>query len=215
MKTKNKNKAWFYSEEVKEHFFKPKNFIKTDAEIKKFKADGVGMVGSPACGDMMKMWIKVDKEKEVITDIRWQTFGCASAIATTSVLSELAKGMKLEEARKITPKEIVDKLEGIPAVKFHCSVLGDKALREAINDYFRKTEQYDRVITDSPVVDEKLKITERDIENAVIEGAKTLKEVQQKTKVGIESKKVEDKVKELLEKYKKKHFGGKNGSKKD
>jgi len=197
--------SWFYSEEVKHHFFKPKNFIKTKEEIKKFKADGVGMVGSPACGDMMKMWIKVDAKKEIIKDIKWQTFGCASAIATTSVLSEIAKGMKLEDARKITPKEIVDKLAGIPAVKFHCSVLGDKALRESVNDYFRKTKQFGRIITDSPIVDEKLKITERDIENAVIEGAKTLKEVQQKTKIGIDNKIILKKVEELIKQYRKKH----------
>ena len=198
-------KEWFYSEKVKEHFFKPKNFIKTKVEIAKFKADGVGMVGSPACGDMMKMWIKVDKKNEKIKDIRWQTFGCASAIATTSVLSEIAKGMKLEEARKITPKEIVDKLAGIPAVKYHCSVLGDKALREAINDYFRKTKQFAKVVTDSPIVDDKLKITERDIENAVLEGAKNLKEVQQKTKIGIENKAIIKKVEELIKTYRKKH----------
>jgi len=198
-------KKWFYSEKVKEHFFKPKNFIKTKAEIVKFKADGVGMVGSPQCGDMMKMWIKVDKKNEKIKDIRWQTFGCASAIATTSVLSEMAKGMKLEDARKITPKEIVDKLAGIPAVKYHCSVLGDKALREAINDYLRKTKQYGRVVTDSPIVDEKLKITERDIENAVIEGAKTLREVQQKTKIGVENKTILKRVEELIKIYRKKH----------
>ena len=157
------------------------------------------------CGDMMKMWIKVDKKKESIKDVKWQTFGCASAIATTSVLSEMAKGMKLEDARKITPKEIVDKLAGIPAVKYHCSVLGDKALREAINDYFRKTGQYDRVVTDSPIIDNKLKITERDIENSVIEGAKTLKEVQQKTKVGIENKNIRQRVEELIKEYRKKH----------
>ena len=197
--------SWFYSEKVKEHFFKPKNFIKTKAEIAKFKADGIGMVGSPACGDMMKLWIKVDKKKETIKDIKWQTFGCASAIATTSVLSEMAKGMKLEDARKITPKEIVDKLAGIPAVKYHCSVLGDKALREAINDYFRKTNQFGRILTDSPIVDERLKITERDIENAVIEGAKTLKEVQQKTKVGVENKFIRKKVEDLIKIYIKKH----------
>ena len=205
MKHKKPKTAWFYSDKVKEHFFKPKNFIKTKAEIAKFKADGIGMVGSPACGDMMKMWIKVDKKKETIKDIRWQTFGCASAIATTSVLSEMAKGMKLEEARNITPKEIVDKLAGIPAVKFHCSVLGDKALREAINDYFRKTNQFSRIITDSSIVDDKLKITERDIENAVIEGAKTLKEVQQKTKVGIENSSIKKRVEELIKLYRKKH----------
>ncbi|MEM4337033.1 MAG: iron-sulfur cluster assembly scaffold protein [Candidatus Woesearchaeota archaeon] len=203
--SKKEKTTWFYSEKVKKHFFNPKNFIRTEEEIKNFKADGVGMVGSPACGDMMKMWIKVDKKKETIKDVKWQTFGCASAIATTSVLSEIVKGMPLEEARKITPKEIVDKLAGVPAVKYHCSVLGDKALREAINDYFKRTKQYERVITDSPIIDNTLKITERDIENAVIEGAKTLREVQHKTKIGISNKKIKTKVEKLIQQYRKKH----------
>ncbi len=196
---------WFYSEKVKEHFFNPKNIFKSQEEAKNYEADGVGMVGNPKCGDMMKMWIKVDKETETITECRYQTFGCASAIATTSVLSEMVVGKKLEDAMKITPKEIVDELGGLPSVKFHCSVLGDKALREAINDYYRKTGQIGKIVTDSPIVDETIKITERDIENAVIEGAKTLEEVQQKTKVGMTNESIIPKVKELIEKFKEKH----------
>jgi len=202
---KKSKQKWFYSEQVKEHFFNPKNIFRSKAEIAKFKADGVGMVGNPACGDMMKMWIKVDRKKGTIKECKYQTFGCASAIATTSVLSEMVKGMKLEDAFNITPKQIVEKLGGLPQVKYHCSVLGDRALREAINDYYRKTDQLEKIVTDSPIVDETLKITERDIENAVIEGAKTLEEVQQKTKVGVENKKVLPKVRELIKKFKEKH----------
>jgi len=143
-----KKQNWFYSETVKKHFFHPKNFI-TDKEAKKYKADGIGVIGNAVCGDVMKVWIKVNKEDERIKDMRWQTFGCASAIATTSILSEMVtknKGMKIEDALKIKPADIVKNLKYLPAIKVHCSVLGDKALREAIKDYFLRTKQKDKLI---------------------------------------------------------------------
>ena len=130
-----KQNKWFYTEKVREHFFAPKNFLTDEKELK-FKADGIGIVGNPKCGDQMKMWIKVKNNK--ITDCRWQTFGCASALASTSILSEMAKGRTIEKALKITPKDIANKLGGLPAIKFHCSVLGDQALRAAIEDYSGK-----------------------------------------------------------------------------
>lgn len=136
---------WFYSEKVKEHFFRPKNIL-TDKETKNYRADGVGVVGSPKCGDVMSMWIKVDKKTDKIKECKWKCFGCASAIATTSILSTMVKGMKLGKAVKIIPMDIVKKLGGLPPVKIHCSVLGDKALRAAINDYFRKTNQLKRIV---------------------------------------------------------------------
>jgi NifU-like protein involved in Fe-S cluster formation len=202
---KKENNKWFYSAKVKEHFFNPKNIFKSQEEAKKYKADGIGMVGNPKCGDMMKMWIKVDKKTQKIKECKYQTFGCASAIATTSVLSEMVKGKKLDDAVRISPKDIVDKLGGLPQIKFHCSVLGDKALREAINDYYRKTDQIEKIITDSPIVDETIKITERDIENAVIDGARNLKQVQEKTKVGLTNPKILPKVEDLIKKFKEKH----------
>jgi NifU-like protein involved in Fe-S cluster formation len=120
---------------VKEHFFSPKNVLKTQKEVKEFerKADAVGQVGSPVCGDVMKVWIIVKDGK--IAACKWQTFGCASAIASTSVMSEMVKGMKLEDAMKIKPQDIVKKLGGLPEQKIHCSVLGDQALRVAIKNY--------------------------------------------------------------------------------
>lgn len=127
---------WLYTEKVKDHFFNPRNIFRTDKEIKDYRADGVGQVGSPACGDVMKMFIKV-KDGQII-DCKWQTFGCASAIASTSILSELVIGKTLEEAKKITPKDIVKELGGLPQRKIHCSVLGDQALRAAIKDYESK-----------------------------------------------------------------------------
>lgn len=125
--------GWFYSDTVKDHFFNPRNILKTQEEVDNYKADGVGIVGSPVCGDVMKMWIKVKDNK--IIDCKWQTFGCASAIASTSMLSVMVNEMKIEDALKIKPIDIVKRLNGLPARKIHCSVLGDKALRAAIEDY--------------------------------------------------------------------------------
>lgn len=132
-----KKGEWFYSEEVKRHFFNPVKFMK-DEEEKTFAADGVGQVGSPACGDMMKLWIKVDKNTQKIVDCRWRTYGCGSAIASTSVLAEMLTengGMNIEAAIKIKPQDIMARLGGLPEIKIHCSVLGDQALEAAINDY--------------------------------------------------------------------------------
>ncbi len=122
---------WVYTEKVKEHFMNPQNVLENPDD---YEADGEGLVGNIKCGDQMIMWIKVDKDKGVITDCKWKTYGCASAIASTSILSEMVKGMTLEEAYNISPKDITKELGGLPEHKVHCSVLGDKALRAAIND---------------------------------------------------------------------------------
>ena len=130
--------AWVYSETVREHFFHPKNLLLDESE---YNADGFGVTGSPACGDMMSMWIKVDKETNKIKECKWRTFGCASAIASTSMLSVMVTekgGMSLERALKIKPEQIIERLGGLPDRKFHCSVLGHLALSEAINDYLNK-----------------------------------------------------------------------------
>ena len=132
--------GWLYTDTVKEHFFRPKNIFITKDEEEKYtkEADGVGQVGSPSCGDVMKMIIKVDKKSNTISDLKWKTFGCASAIASTSMLSVMAIGKSLEEAKKITPQDILKELGGLPPRKIHCSVLGDQALRAAIRDYEKK-----------------------------------------------------------------------------
>ena len=203
--------GWFYTATVKEHFFNPKNLFKTREEVKGYKPDGIGMVGSPACGDMMKMWIKVDGKKDRIKECKWQTFGCASAIASTSMLSVMVTengGMPIEKALKIKPQDIVKRLGDLPARKFHCSVLGDKALRAAINDYFRKSGQKERIVEEgAKIVDKILKITDKDIEEAVLEGARTLEEVQKKTKVGVQDKSCIPEVEQLIRFYREKHFG--------
>lgn len=127
--------GWVYSEVVKEHFLNPLNFLMGDEN--KYEHDAEGIVGNPICGDQMKMFIRVENDK--IVDVKWKTYGCASAIASTSALSELAKGKTLDEALKIGPEEIAEFLGGLPKHKFHCSVLGHEALAEAVKNYHKKS----------------------------------------------------------------------------
>ncbi len=123
-----------YSKKVMQHFIHPRNLGK----IK--NPDGVGNVGNPVCGDIMTVYIKVKKEKEkkIISDIKFETLGCVAAIAASSMLTEIAKGKTLDQAVKITRNDIADELEGLPPIKMHCSNLAADALREAIKDYERK-----------------------------------------------------------------------------
>ena len=119
-----------YSEKVMEHFMNPRNV----GEIE--DADGIGEVGNPVCGDMMTFYIKVDDNR--LSDVKFKTFGCGAAIAVSSIVSEMAMGKTLEEARKITPALVAEELEGLPKNKFHCSNLGAQALNKAIDDYLKK-----------------------------------------------------------------------------
>lgn len=135
---------WIYSDIVKDHFFHPRNFL-VDEET--YEADGVGLVGSPACGDMMAVWIKIDKTTDKIIECKWRTFGCASAIASTSMMSVMATengGLTLKKAKRMTPEAIIDRLGGLPDRKYHCSVLGHQALYEAIKDYESNTQSHDK-----------------------------------------------------------------------
>lgn len=131
--------SWLYNDIVKDHFFNPRNILIDEAN---YEADGIGIVGSPACGDMMVVWIRVDKENQRVKECRWRTFGCASAIASTSMMSVMATengGLPLPYAKRLTPEAILDRLGGLPDQKYHCSVLGHQALREAIEDYETKS----------------------------------------------------------------------------
>ena len=119
-----------YSEKVMEHFMNPRNV----GEIE--NPDGVGEVGNPVCGDMMTFYIKVDDNH--LSDVKFKTFGCGAAIAVSSIVSEMAKGETLEEARKITPALVAEELQGLPKNKYHCSNLGAQALNKAIDDYLKK-----------------------------------------------------------------------------
>ena len=119
-----------YNEKVIEHYSNPRNV----GEI--LDASGVGEVGNPVCGDIMKMYLKI--ENGIITDVKFKTFGCGAAIATSSVSTELIKGKTVEDALKLTNKEVVNELGGLPPVKLHCSVLAEEAIKSAIADYYRK-----------------------------------------------------------------------------
>ena len=126
---------WLYSDIVKDHFFNPRNILLDD---KDYRADGIGVSGSPLCGDMMAVWVKVDKETSKILECKWRTFGCASAIGSTSMMSVMVTengGMMLARAKRISPEAIIERLGGLPDRKYHCSVLGHEALRKAIEDY--------------------------------------------------------------------------------
>lgn len=119
-----------YSQKVIDHFTHPRNQGHMD------DPDGVGKVGNPVCGDVMHIYIKV--KDDTIEDIKWETMGCAAAIATSSMVTELAKGKTLEEAEKITRGEVADALEGLPPIKMHCSNLAADGLKKAIEDYKKK-----------------------------------------------------------------------------
>ncbi len=123
-----------YSKKVLQYFMKPKN------QGKMKDPDGVGMVGNPTCGDIMTMYIKVKKtkDKEIISDIKFETLGCAAAIATSSMVTEMAKGKSLDDAFKISRQSVADELEGLPPAKMHCSNLAEGALKRAIDDYRSK-----------------------------------------------------------------------------
>lgn len=197
---------WLYTDIVKDHFMNPRNFLKNDEN---FQADGDGITGNIKCGDQMRFLIKVDKEKETIADCRWQTYGCASAIASTSVLSEMVKGMKLDDAYRLTPKDVVQNLGNLPEHKIHCSVLGDKALRAAIDDYYRRNGLTAKVKhEEARIICQCMNVTDHEIEEAVLDGARTYLELQERTKLGTVCGQCQTEATELLNQYIEEHFGG-------
>jgi len=121
-----------YSEQVLDHFTRPRNVGDMP------DASGVGTVGNPVCGDIMKMYIKV--EDDIITDVRFQTFGCGAAIATSSIATEMIKGKTVDEALRLTNKAVADALGGLPPLKMHCSLLAEQAVRAAIDDYHSRQQ---------------------------------------------------------------------------
>jgi nitrogen fixation NifU-like protein len=185
---------WLYSDTVKDHFTNPRNVLLEDEAS--FAYDAKGQTGNIKCGDQMLMLLKIKDDR--IIDVRWKTYGCASAIASTSMLSETIKGMNIEDAYKIKPEDLVAKLGGLPSYKIHCSVLGDKALRSAIDDYLVKTNRCGIFVEETVIICHCLGITDKDIETAFQNGAKNWEQLQQATKIGTVCGSCREKAEELL-----------------
>uniref|UniRef100_UPI004056329B Fe-S cluster assembly protein NifU n=1 Tax=Candidatus Electronema sp. TaxID=2698783 RepID=UPI004056329B len=180
---------WEYTDKVQEHFINPKNVGELD------KPSGTGEVGSLACGDALKLTIQVD-ELGIITDAKFKTFGCASAIASSSVLTEIIKGMSIEDAAKLTNQQIADALGGLPKEKMHCSVMGREALEAAIADY----RGVILPMAQGNVVCECFGVTDLEIIRAIRESnLRSVEDITNFTKAGGGCGKCEDRLRELLQ----------------
>ncbi len=181
---------WDYTDKVKDHFRNPKNVGVIE------NPDGVGEVGSLACGDALRLMFKLDKEGR-ITDAKFQTFGCASAIASSSALTELIKGMTLAEAEKVTNQQLAEALGGLPEQKMHCSVMGQEALEVAIENY--RTGKTTVKKLEGHVTCNCFGITEKEIESAVKENnLSTIEEVTNYTKAGGGCTNCHEEIKEII-----------------
>lgn len=179
---------WEYTDTVKDHFLNPRNVGQID------NANAVGEVGSLACGDALKLMLTVDAD-EVITDAKFQTFGCASAIASSSALTEMVKGMKISEAAKITNADIADFLGGLPKEKMHCSVMGREALEAAIANY----RGVALPMAEGEVVCECFGVTDVEVRRAIAEShLRTVEEITNFTKAGGGCGKCYDRLQEIL-----------------
>lgn len=180
---------WEYTDKVQEHFLNPRNVGEVE------NASGTGDVGSLACGDALKLTIKVD-EKGIITDAKFKTFGCASAIASSSALTEMVKGMSLEEAEKITNEDIADFLGGLPKEKMHCSVMGREALEAAIADFRGLVLP----MAEGQIVCECFGVTDLEVRRAIQESnLRSVEEITNFTKAGGGCGKCEDKLRAILQ----------------
>jgi NifU-like protein len=188
---------WMYSDKVKDHFVNPRNVLENEDE---FQADGKGVVGNMRCGDQMLIVIKVKDNK--IADCKWKTYGCASAIASTSMLSDVVIGMDLEKAYKIQPNDIIEGLDGLPDNKIHCSVLGDRAVRAAIEDYWRKNGMEGKITgREARTICNCIGVTDLDIEEAVKQGDRSFDDLQKRTKIGTVCGECKTEAEEVLHQY--------------
>jgi len=181
---------WEYTDKVQQHFLNPHNVGEID------KPSGTGDVGSLACGDALKLTLKIDSD-DIITDAKFKTFGCASAIASSSVLTQMVVGMSVDEAAKITNQDIADALGGLPKEKMHCSVMGREALEAAIADYRGLVLP----MAEGEVVCECFGVTDLEIIRTIKESSlRSVEEITNFTKAGGGCGKCEDKLRELLQK---------------
>lgn len=170
---------WDYTEEVLDHYRNPRNVGKID------NADAIGEAGSLACGDALKIYLKI--ENGIVVDAKFQTFGCGSAVASSSMMTEMIIGKPLEEVKKLTNKDIADALGGLPPEKMHCSVMGHEALEDALKNYYHDDNMFDdkESQTTDKIVCTCFGVTEKQIWNAIKENnLKTLEEVTNYTKAG-------------------------------
>ncbi|OGS58804.1 MAG: Fe-S cluster assembly protein NifU, partial [Elusimicrobia bacterium RIFOXYB2_FULL_62_6] len=187
---------WNYTDKVYEHFKNPKNV----GEIE--NPDGVGEVGSIVCGDALKLTLRIDKATEKITDAKFKTFGCASAIASSSILTEMVKGLTLVEAAKITNQQIAEALGGLPSEKMHCSVMGMEALEAAIKSYHGGKQPKVIIGDGERVVCKCFNVTEAKILKSIKENSlKTVEEVTNFTKAGGGCGQCKGEIEKLLKDY--------------
>lgn len=180
---------WEYTDKVQQHFLEPQNVGEVE------KASGTGEVGSLSCGDALKLTLQID-DTDIITDAKFKTFGCASAIASSSVLTEMVKGMSVDEAAKITNEDIADALGGLPKEKMHCSVMGREALEAAIADYRGQILP----MAEGKVVCECFGVTDIEVIRAINDsGLRSVEEITNFTKAGGGCGKCEDALRALLQ----------------
>ncbi len=200
---------WNYTEKVIEHFRNPRNV----GEIK--NPDAVGEVGNIICGDALRLTLRIDKKTDKIIDVRFQTFGCASAIAASSALTEIVKGMTVEQASKVTNRDIADYLGGLPNEKMHCSVMGMEALEKAIANY-RGAPTKKEMVGKEEILCKCFSVTDKKIIRAIKENnLQTVEEVTNYTKAGGGCGKCEPEIEKLLKEFRDKEATKKMRPKKD
>ena len=196
---------WEYSDKVKEHFKNPKNVGSIE------NADAIGEAGALSCGDKLKLYLKIDNG--IITDAKFQTFGCGSAVAASSMLTEMVKGKTIEEAKKITNKQIADALDGLPPEKMHCSVMGREALEDALKNYEGEDWQeleIEESKDSSPIICHCFSVSEKDIISAIVDnGAKTFDDISKLTSAGLACGRCRENIENIIKKYVKPEKGEK------